>query len=156
MVNDRSSKNNPLSSKSEVSPHSLAHTVLFEQYRLLLMKQTALLLLNRVIAFAIVGFIMISPRLSFVQACAAVFISVVVTNIWLYERRVGNSQTQALADDLARQSGKGELDFYIRSEYNVDRKTSPRALAAYEPQAWFLLTLAFAIFQYTFGPLLLR
>ncbi len=158
MVKDRSSKDNPIS-RSEINPNSLAQAVLFEQYRLLLMKQTAILILNRVISFVTIGFVAISTHLSLVQLFAVVLISAVIINTWLYERRVANSQAQTLADDLARQSGKGEMDFYIRSEYNVDRKAATRSLlslASYEPQAWLILTIVFAILQYAFGPLLLH
>ncbi len=155
-MKDSSFKGNPISPQRSFNLNSLAHTVLLERYRLLLFKQIIILVLNRVISLAIVGFVAISVRLSLVQLFAVALVSVVVTITWLYERRVANSQTQVLADNLARQSGKEELDFYIRSEYDVDRETPTRSLASYEPQAWLILTIAFGILQYAFGPLVLH
>ncbi|HEY1351546.1 MAG TPA: hypothetical protein VGF67_18155 [Ktedonobacteraceae bacterium] len=154
-----SSFKKPVSPENEAASSVFVHTILLERYRFLLFKEIALLLLNRVISFLILGFVAISMRLSLLQLFAVVLVSGAVTIIWLDERRRERSQAQTLADDLAQQSKKEDLDFYIRSRYNVDRKTSTRSilsLALYEPQMWFILTIAFAILQYTSGPFFLH
>ncbi len=166
MMKDGNFNDNPTSLRSESNLYFLAHSVLLERYRLLLFKQIAIFILNRLISLAIIGFVAISSHLSLVQLLAVVFVSVVVAAVWVYEGRVAHSQAQELADDLARQSGEQGLDFYIRSGYNVDRqaltrrgsalKKRSRSLALYEPQVWSILTIAFAILQYTFGSLLLH
>ncbi len=155
-MKDSSFKSDHIPPESEANSSSLAHTVLFERYRLLMVKQTAMLLLNRVMSFLIVGFVAISTHLSLVQFFAAVLISIVIMSTWYYERRAVGGQAQTLADDLARQSGEKELNFYIRSQYHSNPKASSISFASYEPILWVGLTIILGFFQYLSGTLLLH
>ena len=155
-MNDSSFKPGHIPPESEDNPDLLVHTVLFEQYRLLLVKQTAILILNRVMSFLIIAFVAISTHLSLLQLLAAVLVSIVIMTTWFYERRLLSNQAQALAYDLAQQSGSKGLNFYIQSQYHANPKASSPLLYSYEPLLWLALTIVLALFQYLFGTLLLH
>jgi hypothetical protein len=135
---------------SESGPDLLAQTILLEQYRLLLVRQSTIPILSRVLSFMTIAFVAISTHLSLVQFSATVLVSIAITYTWSYELRLVSRQARNLADDLARKSGDEEEDFYIKSQYNIRKLVSARSPTSYEPLLWLVLTLFLAALQFLF------